>query len=1015
MSRQGHAVSFVGASAVTRNTPNPHAVRRRTVLGDIALLAAGTLLIYLIAAQQDWFARISHWALTSRFHQLDETLLAGVFLAVGLAIFAVRRWREARRDAIARQRTQRELEELHATLAERVWQRTADLTDEVERRKQAQEKAAASEARYRQLFRASPLPMWIYDLQTLSFLAVNHAAIARYGFSRNQFLRMTIRDIGVADQSPTAQVEQPDVADANGHTGVCRHRRADGSIISVEITSHAITYDGRAARLVMAHDVTERLEQDRRIARLSRIRAVIGGVSSAMLRLHDRQDLLREACRVSCIEGVFPAAWIVAFEGTPPRPSVLGFHAKDPADIELVRRVLERVPLEDQPGYRATRTGQPVIVNDVGVDVSLAPMREELIGRGLHAYAAFPLIRGDQVSASMVLVAREPGFFDEEEAALVQWLTGDISYALAHIEASQRLDRLVHFDPLTGLANAQLFRERLDQLVTAARQSRDALAVVVLDLEHFTRVNDAFGRGVGDRLLREVGERVRVRVPEPHLLARIGADTFAVSKRLQHTSDVGRLIDEVSASLSEAFVLDGHAIRVSAQAGIAVFPADGEDAQQLFKNAEVALKAAKDSERPHTYYSHGMQERMARRVALETQLRSAVEQQQFVLNYQGRIDIVSGELAGAEALIRWNHPQRGMISPGEFIELAEGTGLIVPIGAWVIDQVCAQLACWIDAGVPVVPVAVNVSSVQLEQSDLVGVIRAALERHDVNPRLLEVELTESAVMADPDGASRILRTLQDLGVRLALDDFGTGYSSLAHLKTLPFQVVKIDKSFIVDITRKAEDAAIASAIIAMAHRLSLKVVAEGVETAAQLNHLRSAGCDAIQGFLFSAAVPAQELEAQLRDGKAAELPAPARSPAGERCLLLVDDEAGIRSALVRTLRRDGYKILTAASGDEALDILALHPVQVIVSDQRMPGMSGTDFLNVASQLYPDTLRIILSGFTDLQVVTDSVNRGAVFKFLTKPWDDELLRDQIRDAFRRFRPQERYVERANSSR
>ena len=1001
----------VGASAVVSNHPITQRTDRRhdsTALVDLAVLFSGTIAVFAIANGREWFPATSRWIQASDFRQLDETILAALFFMLGMVVFAFRRWRQAQRELAYRRQAQDELELLHSQLGERIRQRTQDLIElnralsaEVSERKKAQEVAIASEARYRHLFKASPLPMWVYDLQTLYFLAVNDAAVEHYGHSREQFLAMTIRDIRPASELPALREDLKTDDTSLDHSGVWLHRKADGSLISVEITSHVIDFNGRRAKLVLANDVTTRLEQQHRIARLSRIRAVIGGVSSAMLRLQDRAELLREACRVSSIEGVFPMAWVVSFGRVEETPQILAFHGDDATSIDLITSTFYKVAREKLPSYRAARSAAPVVVNDISVEPSLAALRDELLQRGLHSCAALPLFIGREVTAVMVLLANERGVFDAEEMQLLEWMTADLSYALAHIEKAQRLDHLAYYDVLTGLANAHLFRDRLEQFVFAAREQRGAVSVVVVDLEHFTRVNDSFGRAVGDKLLCEVGVRLHRSLVEPYSLGRIGADTFAVAIPHGDSLIAARLKDQIFDALRDPFVIEGHEIRLSAQAGMALFPNDGDDGSSVFKNAEVALKLAKSSGEHCAYYSSEMHSEIRRRMALEQQLRAAIEHGEFVLHYQARIDMVSGEIAAAEALIRWQHPQRGLIGPGEFIHFAEESGLIVPIGAWVLEQVCAQQAAWLAAGIAIVPIAVNVSSLQFENGDLAQTVQDALARHSLGSRHLELELTESAVMIDPDAAAHILRTLHRLGVRLALDDFGTGYSSLAHLKRFPFDAVKIDQSFVANITRNPEDAAIACAIIAMARRLNLKVIAEGVETPGQFSFLREQGCDAMQGFHFSPAVGKDEFEEQLAGVRRMKLPE--ATLADKRTLLLVDDEPGIRSALTRTLRRDGYHILTAANGPQALDVLAENPVQVIVSDQRMPEMSGTEFLNVVKQLYPDTVRIILSGYTDLGVVTDSVNRGAVFKFLTKPWDDELLREQVRDAFRRYQP------------
>jgi diguanylate cyclase (GGDEF)-like protein/PAS domain S-box-containing protein len=782
--------------------------------------------------------------------------------------------------------------------------------------------------------------------------------------------------------------------------------RPDGEIRWIRVRGfHVRDAAGKIIRLAgIVTDITEGKEQQDKISRLSRTRVVIGGISSAMLRLRDRDELLREACRVAATEGVFPIAWVSAIDPQTQKFEIVAWHSEDPQGVDIITKLneCEAWPMRDRPSCRAAQTARPFVINDISTDPMMAPIRENLLHRDYRACAAFPLFVEGRVVAVLMLLAGERDFFDAEEIALLDWLTADLSYALEHIEKSQRLDYLASYDTLTGLPNVRLFSDRLEQLVHAARQDECPVCVVVADLERFTQINDTLGRSVGDELLRQVGQRFEQVLVEPYALGRIGADTFAVASPRDSEIIATKLRDRMLDALKQPFSIDGRQVSITMQAGIALFPADGDDGKTVFKNAEVALKAAKSSGDRYVYYSSDMQARISRRLALEEELSAAIDNHQLVLHYQAQVDMISGELVGAEALIRWQHPDKGLIAPAEFIALAEETGLIVPIGAWVIQQVCAQQAAWIAAGIAAVPIAVNVSSIQFEMSDLAQTVGDALTAHSLSSRYLELELTESAVMADPEAATRSLQTLHKLGVRLALDDFGTGYSSLAHLKRFPFDAVKIDQSFVVNIISNPEDAAIARAIIAMAHGLGLKVIAEGVETQGQFNYLRAQGCDGMQGLHFSPAIVKEEFEAQLVAGKRMTLPV--HAPGEEHTLLLVDDEPGIRSALKRTLRRDGYHILTASNGPEALEMLALNSVQVIISDQRMPDMSGTEFLNIVKQLYPDTLRIILSGYTDLEVVTDSVNRGAVFKFLTKPWDEELLREQVRDAFRRYRPE-----------
>ena len=884
-----------------------------------------------------------------------------------------------------------------------------ELRIEIVERKQAQEALRESNEKFNQLADHISDAFWIRSADMRDIEYVSQAFERIWGRSisaayanPHEWVEYILRD----DRVRVAEAFARFVADTPRLDIEYRIVRPDGAIRWVRVRGfHIRDAQGKVLRLAgIVTDITERREQRDKIVRLSRIHSVISGISSASLRLRDRDELLREACRVATTEGVFPIAWISAIDPQTGQSEIVAWHGEDPHGVDVIMKLNARQTwrAQDRPSYRAAHSARPVVINDLSTDPTMAAIRPELMQCGYRACAAFPLCHETSVVAVLVLLASELDFFDAEEVKLLEWLTADLSFALGNIQKSRRLEYLALYDALTGLPNARLFSDRLEHLVHAARQDDCPLCVVVIDLERFTRINDARGRHVGDALLQQVGKRLEQFLVEPYALGRISADTFAAASARDGEHIATKLYERMLEALDQPFQIDGCDVGISMQAGIALFPADGADGREVFRNAEAALKLAKSSGERHAYHSSEMNARIAQQLALADQLRAAVDAQQFVLHYQWRVDMISGERVGAEALIRWQHPQLGLLAPAGFIALAEETGLIVAIGAWVIDTVCAQQAAWIAAKLPAVPIAVNVSSVQFEKSDFLQTVRHALATHHVDAKLLDLELTESVVMSDSVAAAATLKALRKLGIGLALDDFGTGYSSLAHLKRFPFNSVKIDRSFVTDITRNAEDAAIATAIIAMAHSLNLKVVAEGVETLGQFNYLRAQACDEMQGFFYNPAVATDQFEADLRSGQHMKLPE--TSPLDQRTLLLVDDEPGIRSALTRMFRRDGYRILTAASGLEALDLLAINAVQVIISDQRMPGMCGTEFLNTVKQLHPDTVRIILSGYTDLEVVTESVNRGAVFKFLTKPWDDDLLREQVRDAFRRYMPE-----------
>jgi EAL domain-containing protein (putative c-di-GMP-specific phosphodiesterase class I)/CheY-like chemotaxis protein len=379
-------------------------------------------------------------------------------------------------------------------------------------------------------------------------------------------------------------------------------------------------------------------------------------------------------------------------------------------------------------------------------------------------------------------------------------------------------------------------------------------------------------------------------------------------------------------------------------------------------------------------------------------LGQAVEQDQLCLLYQPLVDLQTGAVASLEALVRWQHPEQGLLSAQDFLPRAEAAGMTSAIGHWVLRRACGDLQRWRQGGQADLKVAVNVAPSQFRDPDFGAAVAAMLEEYGIAPSALTLEITETALTEAGAGCDTVLAGFKARGLCLTLDDFGTGHASLSSLKRYPFDAIKIDADFIRDVVTDSSDAAMSKSIIAMAHNLGMKVVAEGVETESQCDFLRRNMCDQIQGYFFAPPLASDELHALLASGRALP-PHLLRMHKPPRRLLLVDDEPNILAALKRLLRGDQYQIHIAGDGAMGLEVLARHPVDVIVSDQRMPGMLGADFLRKAREIAPDTIRIMLSGYTELQSVTDAVNEGAIYKFLTKPWDDEQLRGHVAEAFR----------------
>ena len=567
-------------------------------------------------------------------------------------------------------------------------------------------------------------------------------------------------------------------------------------------------------------------------------------------------------------------------------------------------------------------------------------------------------------------------------------------------KAAERLNYLAQYDSLTGLPNRSLFRDRLAHDLEQARRSGRPAALLFIDLDGFKVVNDTLGHAMGDKLLQQVAARLKDCVRRGDTVGRFGGDEFGVILvHLAKPGDAGMVAQKINDSLAEAFDLAGHRTFVSASIGITLYPGDATDPDTLSMNADTAMYRAKEQGRnTYQFFTPEMNARAMQRMQMEAAMRLALERGEFVLHYQPKVDLASGTICGIEALLRWMDPKRGLVSPGEFIPLLEETGLIIPVGEWVMREACGQIASWQAAGLKVPPVAVNLSSRQFQDKQLEETMRRIIAQSGVDPALLQLEITESLLMRDPKAAERVLRGLKSAGVKLSIDDFGTGYSSLAYLRRFPLDVLKIDRAFVKDIVANPDDAAITLAVINLAHSLTLRVVAEGVETEAQLNLLSLHGCDEMQGYYFSRPVPAAELEAMVRERR--RLTRSGGWDMSNPAVLLVDDNEQDLQVLVRALRSERFAILTATSAEKAFALLASHPVGVVVSDQRMPGMGGAEFLEKLGRLYPHALRVAMSGVEEQEVVTDAVNQGGICKFLSKVWGPERLASELREIYRR---------------
>jgi len=614
----------------------------------------------------------------------------------------------------------------------------------------------------------------------------------------------------------------------------------------------------------IGEDITDQTRAESRIKQLNRVYAVLSGINALIVRVHDRDELFQEACRIALAQGGFRMGLICVanqaqgVHGVVPVASA-GIDEELQSAIGDALRSTEGAP--DNVIAQAMRQKKVIAVNNLQSDPGLL-FAQHYVRCGVRSMIILPLIALNETVGALALFAGESEFFHEEETTLLTDLTGNLSFALESIEKEKKLNYLAYYDPLTGLANRGLFLERLELFKRRVLADGHKLAVFLIDLERFKNINESLGRSAGDELLKLVAQWLTSRLGDATLLARVGADQFAVVlPEVNQEGDVTGLLEKTVEALGQQdFRLEGLDCRIGAKVGVAVLPDDGAEVDDLLENAEAALKRAKARGDRYLFYTEKMTEMVAGRLALENQLRQALDRQEFVLHYQPKVSLATGRITGAEALIRWNDPRSGLVPPAKFIPILEETGLIFDVGRWALHQAIEDYLRWHDAGLGPVRIAVNVSPLQLRHRGFISEIETSIGIDARAAAGLELEITESLIMEDVRLSISTLQAIRDMGVSIAVDDFGTGFSSLSYLHELPVDALKIDRSFVDGMTIAPEALALVSTIINLARWLRLKVVAEGVETEEQQRLLRLLSCDEMQGYIFSKALPAETFE-----------------------------------------------------------------------------------------------------------------------------------------------------------
>jgi len=713
---------------------------------------------------------------------------------------------------------------------------------------------------YRLAFERNPQPMWVYDLDSLRLIAVNAAAIAHYGYSRAKFLSMTIRDLRPGDELPSLEENLRSGSHGFERSGGWRHRKKDGSIIDVEIVSHELTFAGRRARVVLATDVTARRSaENAQRAQLVVAQRLVDSttIDEAGPKLLDAlgSTMGWDAATIWRVDGASEALRFDTFWSVP---------TADPALTAELEHTLRAATFGRGDGWAglAWETGEPVCEEN-GPPVEVCPGAAALRRARLHRAVAIPIVGSDGVLGVLEFFNRIHRPIDDGSLRTLTIASAQLGQFLERKRAEQALAYQALHDPLTGLPNRALFLDRLQISLANSRRRRNTVGVLFLDIDNFKVINDSLGHRAGDELLSMVATRITAALRPGDTVARFGGDEFVVlAEQISGVQDAVVIAERISSTFNESFSLELGEVFVSASIGIALSGSSPEDAEDLIRGADSAMYRAKDRGRgQYEVFDELMHAQMLGRLRTEKDLREALRRDELTLFYQPVVNLPEGNVVGVEALLRWNHPERGLLEPAEFITLAEENGLILPIGRWVLLEACRQAAHWhrTRPGRPPISVSVNVSAMQACHGSLDRLVDEVLRETGADAHMLKLELTESVLLEDTEGLHETLRNLETRGVRLVLDDFGTGYSALGYLHRFPIQGLKIDRSFVDGIESDRKRTAIAQAVIDIAKALDIEVVCEGIECPRQAELLFELGCNYAQGFYFAAPAPAVQI------------------------------------------------------------------------------------------------------------------------------------------------------------